>query len=122
MEWMPEAKYEPKEEYITVVRDACTDLKKDQIFPDVMIRMALARNIAFYYTGSNKTDNFNAIVSLLKRIATNAERTTTAAAIEQIIDVVDGRITFKWPLKIKAIDFKDLENWHRMERLMAESA
>jgi hypothetical protein len=101
--------------HITILQDAYSDLKVvSNIFPDLMVRVALARNIAFYYTtGSDKSKVLEDIQKLLNKIAADADG---------ILAVKDGLITFLRPLRIKPINYKDVADWQNMQEAVAASA
>jgi len=98
--------YIARDKNITVVPDQYLDLTKGS-FPDLLARMAIGRNIAYYYTAG--TDD--ARMAAIKAIRALLERITADAG--DIVDIVDNTIRFKGLLKIKPA-YKDIAGLYDM--------
>ncbi|MFH1846943.1 MAG: pentapeptide repeat-containing protein [Candidatus Omnitrophota bacterium] len=81
---------------ITIIPDAYTD----QLYPDITARTALARHIAFYYNGGDKSSAIASVNRLLSQISEGV----------QIADIQDLLNTAN-PLKITPIDYQDIVEW-----------
>lgn len=89
------------------------DSYRDRAYPDLIGRIAFARNLDFYMR--TKSDNaLAAIRSLLGKIAENGEGF--------LIVKDDGSIGFRGLLAIKAINYKDIDDWREMQEAIAQSA
>jgi len=95
---------------ITVVRDAYTDLNVEKgEYPDINVRVALARHISFYYNGGDPKAAVSAINKLLR------------AVLEQYEDVESVEELLKYPIEIKAIRFEDIRDWAISQEAVAVS-
>ena len=97
------------EEYISVVPDAYTDFRPEENeYPDLTVRAALARHVAFYYNGNDQRSAIDAINSLLQQVAEN----TTITNIKQLFNILS-------PLKIRPIVFESLKQWQAFQDAVA---
>jgi hypothetical protein len=97
---------------IIVVPDAYTDFAPEQnVFPDIVVRVALGRNIAFYYTGKDPQGTLATINNLLAKIT---DRFVPIITIDQLLNILK-------PLRIKPIDFSTIADWRRAQEAVATS-
>ncbi len=95
---------------ITVVPDAYTDSAPDKnMFPDIMVRVALGRNIAFYYTGKDPQGTLTIINNLLAKVA---DGFAPIATINDLLNLLK-------PLRIKPVDFKTITDWQKSQESVA---
>ena len=91
---------------VTVLRDAYTDYE----YPDMVARMAIARNISFYYE-SNDAAVLRVISNLLENIAQGKFK----------LDAIDD--LFRLTLRIKPVDYnKDMAFWKNAQLATAVAA
>ena len=94
---------------VKVIPDAYTDL----MYPDVLVRVVLARHIAFYYNGNS--DYKGEYLKHINRILSQ-------------ISFLDKEITDleKWRknnvLRVRAIDYQDIIKWIQKQKQFAKSA
>jgi hypothetical protein len=81
------------------------------MFPDIMVRVALGRNIAFYYTGKDPQGTLAIINSLLAKVA---EGQPPIATINDLLNLLR-------PLRIRPIVFKEITDWQRAQKATATS-
>ncbi|MFH1411946.1 MAG: hypothetical protein ABIG55_04795 [Candidatus Omnitrophota bacterium] len=97
--------------YITVVPDAYTDANAEaKEYPDIMIRTALSRHIAFCYNGKDQTSAIAAINSILSQVSSNDPITD----VKQLLSVMNR-------LRIKAIDYTEITEWQESQKAVATS-
>ncbi|MFA5143730.1 MAG: twin-arginine translocation signal domain-containing protein [Candidatus Omnitrophota bacterium] len=102
---------------VTVVPDAYTDsnLKKN-MFPDVMLRVALGRTIAFYRTledaGKDTADTLAAIKTLLAKVAAN-----DLAGVNDLKELL--KKLNEIALRIKPVDYKAITDWQKSQEAVA---
>jgi hypothetical protein len=97
------------EGHISVVPDAYTDSRpKNNEYPDINVRAALARHVAFYYNGNDQKSALDAINSLLRQVAENIAITD----IKQLFNILS-------PLKIGPIVFESLKQWRTSQEAIA---
>jgi len=97
---------------ISVVPDAYSDASPEQdIYPDIMLRVALGRDIAFYYTGRDTQDALARINSLLTKVIDGFAPIVT----------IDDLLNILKPLRIRPIDFKTITDWQKAQEATATS-
>ncbi|MDP2929303.1 MAG: class I SAM-dependent methyltransferase [Candidatus Omnitrophota bacterium] len=97
---------------IIVIPDAYTDSAPDKnIFPDIMVRVALGRNIAFYYTGNDPPGTLAIINDLLSKVTDGQPPIVT----------IDDLFNLLRPLRIRPVDFNTLSDWQRAQQAIATS-
>ncbi|UCD55175.1 MAG: HEAT repeat domain-containing protein [Candidatus Omnitrophota bacterium] len=97
--------------YITVIPDAYTDSHPEQNeYPDIEVRVALARHVAFYYNGNDQKSAIESINKLLQQVSENAVIST----LEQLLDILN-------PLKIRPIVFENIAKWQKYRKAIATS-
>ena len=95
---------------ITVVPDAYTDSAPEQnVFPDIMVRVALGRNIAFYYTGKDPQGTLVAINNLLAKVA---DGFAPIATVDDLLNILK-------PLRIRPADYNAITDWQRAQEAVA---
>jgi hypothetical protein len=103
--------------HITIVPDAYSDLKMlESLLPDLMARVALARNIAYYNATADveaKDNTLNTIRDLLNKITIDGGA---------IFAIEDGKIRFPGLLRIRPVNYKNIKDWHDMQEKIAASA
>lgn len=98
---------------IIVVPDAYTDSAPEKnLFPDIMLRVALGRNIAFYYTGKDPQGTLDIINNLLTRVADGFAPIVT----------IDDLLNLLKPLRIRPIDYKAITDWQKSQEAVATAA
>ncbi|MFH1836982.1 MAG: hypothetical protein ABH862_02545, partial [Candidatus Omnitrophota bacterium] len=98
------------QEHITVVPDAYTDARpEEKEYPDIMTRAALARHIAFYYNGNDRTAAIKSINDLLGQVSDN-----TIESMEDLLKITNA-------LRINPIRFEEIAEWQDMQRAVATS-
>jgi hypothetical protein len=98
---------------MTVVSDAYIDCDvnaEKKAFPDVMLRIQLARKIAFYYYGGDQEKALGDINDILEKVVDGYERVSTIDALLAIT------------LRIRPVDYKTFDEWRRTIELLATSA
>jgi len=100
-----------------IIPDAYTDLdSKEGSIPDVMARVALARNIAFYMSGGDKEGAWTIIKTLIRSIADN--NLEGVNSVEKLLESLNED-----SLRIRRLDInKDFAGWKRMQIEIASSA
>jgi len=117
MESGPKLAGKAREQYkdqgnIIVVPDAYTDsAPSEEIFPDIMVRVALGRNIAFYYTGRDPQGTLAVINDLLARVADGQPPIVT----------IDDLLNLLKPLRIRPIVYEEIADWQRSQKAIATS-
>lgn len=97
---------------ITVVPDAYSDsVPEKEMYPDVMVRIALGRNIAFYYSGKDPEGAIAVINNLLAKVAAGFAPITT---INELLNLLK-------PLRIRPIIYKEIADWQRAQKATATS-
>ena len=97
------------EGYVSVVPDAYTDSHPEENeYPDLTVRAALTRHVAFYYNGNDQRSALDAINSLLQQVAENVAITD----IKQLFNILS-------PLKIRSIIFESLKQWQVSQEAVA---
>ena len=98
---------------ITVVPDAYSDSapEKDK-YPDIMARVALGRNIAFYYTGRDRENTLAAIKDLLSKIADND--LTGVGDLNDLLKKLN-----EIALRIRPVDYKTITDWRKSQEAVA---
>jgi hypothetical protein len=101
---------------VTVITDAYTDHDPDNgYFPDIMARVGLARNIAFYYMGDDKDAALGAIVTLLNNIS--MIKFADVKSLEALISLLN-----KSALMIRPVQYnKDINECIRRQKALATS-
>jgi hypothetical protein len=96
---------------IIVVPDAYTDASPEEgAYPDIWIRVALAKNITFYYIGKDPQTAIAIINELL---------TKTADGYVPIV-TMDDLLNILRPLKIRPVDYnRDMGEWQRAHEAVA---
>jgi hypothetical protein len=118
MEKGPQLAGKTQEQYkgqgnISVVPDAYSDASPEQdIYPDIMLRVALGRNIAFYYTGHDPQGTLARINDLLAKVINGF----------MPIVSIDDLLSILKPLRIRPIDFKTITEWQKAQEAVATSA
>ncbi len=99
---------------VTVVPDAYTDSNpRDNIYPDIMIRVALGRDIAFYYTGKDPQGSLTSITELLAKVADN--NLAGVADLDALLKKL-----YELALRIRPVDYNgDVRNWQRSQEYVA---
>lgn len=98
---------------ITVVPDAYSDSAPEKnIFPDVMVRVALGRNIAFYYTGKDPEGTLAIIKDLLAKVADND--LTGVGDLNELLKKLN-----EIALRIRPIDYKAITDWQKSQEAVA---
>ncbi len=98
---------------VTVVPDAYTDSNPQlNIFPDVMVRVALGRNIAFYYTGKDPQGTLATIKDLLAKVADN-----NLAGVGDLNELL--KKLNEMALRIRPIDYKTITDWQKSQEAVA---
>jgi hypothetical protein len=117
MERGPQLAGKTQEQYkgqgnITVVPDAYSDsVPEKEMYPDVMVRVALGRNIAFYYSGKDPEGALAVINNLLARVAAGYAPITT---INELLNLLK-------PLRIRPIVYKAITEWQIAQKATAVS-
>jgi hypothetical protein len=117
MEKGPQLAGKTQEQYkgqgnISVVPDAYSDASPEQdIYPDIMLRVALGRDIAFYYTGRDTQGALARINSLLTKVIDGFAPIVT----------IDDLLNILKPLRIRPIDFKTITDWQKAQEAVATS-
>ncbi|MFH1837195.1 MAG: hypothetical protein ABH862_03675 [Candidatus Omnitrophota bacterium] len=94
---------------VTILKDAYTDAPlSGNGFPDIMVRYALARYVAFYYNGNDHAAAVKSINRLLSQI-------TDDEKIEDISDLL------KRVLRIRALAFESIKEWKTELEAVAKS-
>ena len=107
---MAKEKYEGKAP-VTVVPDAYTDFRpEDRQYPDYTNRCAIARHIAFCYNGGNASLAISAINEILRQISDEYE----AEGINTLEDLL--KYLNLHPLKIKPIDYTEIDQWRQAQK------
>ncbi|KJJ84487.1 membrane protein [Candidatus Omnitrophus magneticus] len=98
---------------ITVVPDAYSDsVPEKNMYPDVMVRVALGRNIAFYYSGKDPQGTLAIINNLLAKIA---DGFVPIVSIDDLLNLLK-------PLRIRPIDYKTITDWQKSQEAVAMAA
>jgi len=98
--------------HIAIVPDAYTDSSPEQnIYPDVMLRVALGRDIAFYYSGKDPQGTIARINSLLTKVI---DGFAPIVSINDLLNILK-------PLRIRPIDFKTITEWQKAQEAVATS-
>ena len=104
---------------VTVIADAYTDLNRGKnIPPDIMIRMVLARNIAFCISLQEAgkegalAEALNSTIALLAKVANN-----DLSGVKDLNDLL--KKLNDMALRIKPIDFKTITDWQRSQEAVA---
>ena len=94
---------------ITVIPDTYSDAQPDQDkYPDLNIRTALARHVAFYYNGNDRKSALDSINTLLRHVSENA----VISSIEQLLNILS-------PLRIRPVIFESLKHWQESQEATA---
>ena len=97
--------------HITVIPDTYSDAHPDQAkYPDLNVRTALARHVAFYYNGNDTKSALDSINNLLRQISENA----IISSIEQLLNILN-------PLRIRPVIFESLKHWQESQEATATS-
>ncbi len=97
---------------VTVIPDAYLDFNPQQhAYPDIIMRAALGRNVAFYYTGNDPQGTLAIINSLLAKVA---DGQPPIATINDLLNLLR-------PLRIRPIDFKAITDWQKLQEAVATS-
>ncbi|MBU2101423.1 hypothetical protein KKH05_01765, partial [Patescibacteria group bacterium] len=98
--------------HIAIVPDAYTDSSPEQnIYPDVMLRVALGRDIAFYYSGKDPQGTLARINNILTKVI---DGFAPIGSINDLLNVLK-------PLRIRPIDFKTITEWQKAQEAVATS-
>jgi len=98
------------QDYVSVIPDAYTDARPEKNeYPDIDVRVALARHVAFYYNGNDSSSALTAITGLLRQVVVNPEE------LEDIVKEKNDMLIFGL-LRIQPIIWKDMNHWKRIQK------
>ncbi|MDO8535618.1 MAG: SpoIIE family protein phosphatase [Candidatus Omnitrophota bacterium] len=115
MEVGPQLAQEAQKQYksqgnIIVVPDSYSDSAPEkEIYPDIMVRVALGRSIAFYYTGKDPQNTLAAINDILAKVA---DGFVPIVAIDDLLNILK-------PLRIRPVDYTAITDWQRAQEAVA---
>jgi hypothetical protein len=97
---------------VTVIPDAYLDFNPEKnAYPDIILRVAIGRIVAFYYTGNDPTGTLAVINSLLAKVADGQPPITT----------INDLLNLLRPLRIRPIIYKEITDWQRAQKATATS-
>ncbi len=100
---------------IIVVPDAYTDSNPtENRYPDIMVRVALGRNIAFYDT-CKEQEGRDSTLAVINRLLTQV-----ADGFAPIV-TIDDLLNILRPLRIRPVDYKTITDWQIAQEAVATS-
>lgn len=97
---------------VSIIPDAYTDFRPEEnIPPDIMIRVALGRHIAFYCSAKDESTQRDALDTINKLLTKVADGVT----LDELLKMIKT-------LRIRPVDYKDIEQWQIMQQATATSA